>query len=149
GVLRHGVRVKYRLGAGGYVIFSHCPRVPSSRSMTPSLFTALFLAALAVSIGLQLWLAARQRRYVLGHRDAVPAHFDTRINLAAHRKAADYTAARGRLAVVEIILDTIVLLALTLGGGLAWLAQLTATLPFAPLFRDVALVVLVALIAGA
>ena len=117
--------------------------------MSPYLLTALFLAALAVSVGLQFWLAARQRRYVLAHRDAVPAHFDTRISLAAHRKAADYTVARGRLAVVEIILDPIVLLALTLGGGLAWLAELCATLPFAPLFRDVALVVVVALIAGA
>ena len=117
--------------------------------MTPSLFTALFLAALAVSVALQLWLAARQRRYVLAHRDAVPAHFDARISLAAHQKAADYTVARGRLAVVEIILDTIVLLALTLGGSLAWIAELCATLPFASLFRDVALVVIVALIAGA
>ena len=117
--------------------------------MTPSLITALFVVALAVSVGLQLWLAARQRRYVLSHRDTVPAHFDTRISLTAHRKAADYTVARGRLAMVEMILDTIVLLALTLAGGLAWLAELSATLPFAPLFRDVALVVIVALIAGA
>lgn len=117
--------------------------------MTPGLFTALFLAALAVSIGLQLWLAARQRRHVLAHRDAVPAHFDQRISLAAHRKAADYTVARSRFAMVEILVDAIVLLLLTLGGGLAWLASFTATLPVPPLFRDVALVVAVALIAGA
>jgi STE24 endopeptidase len=117
--------------------------------MTPSLFTALFLVALALSLGLQLWLAARQRRYVLAHRDSVPAHFDSRISLAAHRKAADYTVARGRLAVVEVLLDAIVLLALTLGGGLAWLASFASTLPFPPLFRDVALVIVVALIAGA
>jgi STE24 endopeptidase len=117
--------------------------------MTAALFTTLFVAALALSLGLQLWLGARQRRYVLAHRDAVPAHFETRISLAAHRKAADYTVARGRLGVVEILLDTIVLLVLTLGGGLALLAALAGTLPFAPLFRDVALVVIVALMAGA
>jgi STE24 endopeptidase len=117
--------------------------------MTPALFTALFLAALAVSVGLQLWLAARQRRHVLAHRETIPAHFEQRISLAAHRKAADYTVARSRFAMVEILLDTIVLLLLTLGGGLAWLANLTASLPLPPLFRDVTLVVVVALIAGA
>ena len=40
------------------------------------------------------------------------------------------------------------LLLLTLGGGLALLANSTATLPVPPLLRDVALVVAVALIAG-
>jgi len=132
------------------LLFSHTrSRASPLGPMTPELFTTLFLVALAVSVGLQLWLAARQRRHVLAHRDAVPAHFDRRISLAAHRKAADYTVARSRFSLVEILVDAIVLLLLTLGGGLAWLANFTATLPVPPLFRDVALVVAVALIAGA
>ena len=116
--------------------------------MTAGLFTTLFLAALAASVLLQLWLAARQRRYVIAHRDVVPAHFSTRIGLAAHQKAADYTVARSRLAVAEILLDTAVLLLLTLGGGLALVAATVALLPLPSLLRNVALVVAVALIGG-
>jgi STE24 endopeptidase len=117
--------------------------------MTDAAFTALFLAALALSLVLQLWLAARQRRYVRAHRDAVPAHFSERIGLAAHRKAADYTVARNGLGVAETVFDATVLLLLTLGGGLALIAAGVAALPLPPLARDVAMVVAVAAIGGA
>jgi STE24 endopeptidase len=117
--------------------------------MTAGLFTSLFLLALAVSLALQLWLAQRQVQHVLAHRAAVPAHFADRIGLAAHQKAADYTAARTRLAVVDLLLDTVVLLALTLGGGLAIIATWVGTLPVGPLARDVTLIVAIALLAGA
>ena len=117
--------------------------------MTATLFTVLFLAALAISLVLQLWLARRQRRHVLTHRDVVPAHFSTRVSLPAHQKAADYTMARSRLAVADILLDAVVLLLLTLGGGLALIARGVELLPAPTLLRDVALVVVVALIAGA
>jgi STE24 endopeptidase len=116
--------------------------------MTAGLFTSIFLAALAISLALRFWLARRQRQHVLEHRGAVPAHFSARISLAAHQKAADYTVARNRLGLVEIVLDAVILLALTLGGGLALLAQGAGKLPVGPLLRDVALVVEVVLIAG-
>jgi STE24 endopeptidase len=116
--------------------------------MTAGLFTSLFLLALGVSLALQLWLAQRQVRHVLAHRAAVPPHFADRIGLSAHQKAADYTAARTRVAVMDLLLDTAVLLALTLGGGLAAIAAWTAALPVAPLLRDVALIVAVVLLAG-
>jgi STE24 endopeptidase len=117
--------------------------------MTEDLFTSLFLLALAISLALQLWLARRQVQHVLAHRAAVPAHFADRIGLAAHQKAADYTAARTRLGVVDLLVDTVLLLALTLGGGLAVIAGWIAALPVGALLRDVALVVTVALLAGA
>jgi STE24 endopeptidase len=117
--------------------------------MTTDLFTSLFLLALAVSLGLQLWLALRQMRHVAAHRERVPAHFADRISLAAHRKAADYTVARNRFGVAETLFDAVVLLALTLGGGLALIARGVAQLPAAPLVRDVALIVAVAALAGA
>ena len=117
--------------------------------MTTGLFMSLFLLALAVSIGLQLWLALRQMRHVAAHRERVPAHFADRISLAAHRKAADYTVARNRLGVAETMLDAVVLLALTVGGGLALIARGVGQLPAAPLARDVALIVAVAVLAGA
>ena len=117
--------------------------------MTAVLLTSLFLLALAVSLGLQLWLARRQLHHVLAHRSAVPAHFAGRITLAAHQKAADYTAARTRVAVVELLLDAVVLLALTLGGGLALIAGSIAAVPVAALAQDVALIVFVAILGGA
>ena len=117
--------------------------------MTAALLTTLFLLALAVSLGLQLWLARRQLHHVLAHRSAVPAHFAGRITLAAHQKAADYTAARTRVAVVELLLDAVVLLALTLGGGLALIAGSIAAVPVAALAQDVALIVFVAILGGA
>jgi len=117
--------------------------------MTATLFTSLFLIALAISIGLQLWLARRQVRHVLAHRAAVPAHFADRVTLAAHQKAADYTVARTRVGVVDLLIDAAVLLALTLGGGLALIAGWVATMPAPDLVRDVALIVAVALVAFA
>ena len=87
--------------------------------MTPSHFTLVFLAALAVSTGLRLWLDLRHLRHVRAHRDAVPADFFGRIELADHRKAADYTAAKLRLGFIEITVDTLVLLLFSLGGALA------------------------------
>jgi STE24 endopeptidase len=117
--------------------------------MTAGWFTALFLVALAVSLSLQLWLARRQVRHVLAHRSAVPTHFADRIGLPAHQKAADYTVARTRVSIIDLVIDTAVLLALTLGGGLALIAAWTATLPLGPLARDVALIVVVVTLAGA
>ena len=111
-------------------------------------FTVIFLFALAVSLAMQLWLARRQVQHVAANRTAPPAHFATRITLAAHQKAADYTIARTRLGMLETVLEAIVLLALTLGGGLAVLAARADLLPVDTLWQDVALVVAVTLLAA-
>jgi STE24 endopeptidase len=116
--------------------------------MSAGLFSALFVAALAVSAGVQLWLARRQIRHVLAHRAAVPGHFADRVALSAHQKAADYTVARARLGVFDLVVDAAVLLALTLGGGLALLVQWIAATRLPALAQDLALLVSVALIAG-
>jgi STE24 endopeptidase len=111
-------------------------------------FTVIFLLALGVSLAMQLWLARRQVQHVAANRTAPPAHFATRITLAAHQKAADYTIARTRLGMLETVLEAIVLLALTLGGGLAALAARADLLPVDTLWQDVALVVAVTLLAA-
>jgi STE24 endopeptidase len=113
-----------------------------------NLFTVLFLLALCLSVVLQLWLAQRQVRHVTLHRASVPAHFAGRIALAAHQKAADYTVARTRLSAVDVLVDTCVLLALTLGGGLWAAAAWTSTLPLDPLWQDVLLIVGVTVATG-
>jgi STE24 endopeptidase len=117
--------------------------------VTATLFTAVFIAALAASLAIGLWLAQRQIAHVRAHRDRVPAVFADRIAPAAHRKAADYTVARTRFGRIEALFDTVVLLALTLGGVLAWLVGATAALPVHPLLQDLALVVAVAVASGA
>ena len=87
-------------------------------------FTWLFLAVLALAVATRLWLAQRQMRHVRAHREAVPGMFAESIPLAAHQKAADYTVAKARLGIVDTVLDALVLLAFTLGGGLELLSQL-------------------------
>ena len=91
--------------------------------MNPNNFTILFLGALALSTGLRLWLDLRHLHHVVAHRDQVPADFFGRIELVDHRKAADYTAAKVRIGLVETVIDVLVLLALTLGGVLGWIDQ--------------------------
>jgi STE24 endopeptidase len=96
-----------------------------------SAFSWLFLAALAAATLTRLWLARRQVAHVRAHRGAVPPSFAAAIPLAAHQKAADYTVAKTRLAVVDVLLGAAALLALTLGGLLegisaAWARALEA-----------------------
>jgi STE24 endopeptidase len=94
-------------------------------------FTWVFLAALAAATATQLWLTYRQIRHVRAHRDAVPPMFAATIPPEAHRKAADYTVAKARLSIGDLIAETAVVLALTLGGGIQMLGDLWAKL-FAP-----------------
>lgn len=90
-------------------------------------FTSLFLAALLLTTLLRLWLAQRHARHVAAHREAVPEAFQETIPIEAHQRAADYTVAKVRLAMVEVVVGALFVLALTLGGALqalhgAWTA---------------------------
>ena len=111
-------------------------------------FTVLFLLALASSTGLRLWLAQRQFRHVAAHRQAVPSDFSSQVPLEAHQKAADYTCAKVRLGQLDTLLDAAVLLGLTLGGGIDWLARLWAGWLGAPLWQGVAVIASALLISG-
>ncbi|WP_042337929.1 M48 family metallopeptidase [Paraburkholderia ferrariae] len=87
-------------------------------NLSPALtFSTLFVIAVIAMVATRLWLASRQTRFVAAHRGAVPAQFAATIPLAAHQRAADYTIARTRLGMIEIVLSAIVLIALTLLGG--------------------------------
>ncbi|HYC35527.1 MAG TPA: M48 family metallopeptidase [Usitatibacter sp.] len=88
--------------------------------MSAPTFAFVFAFFVVAALAWRTWLGARQARHVARHRDAVPADFAAFIPPEAHRKAADYTLAKQRVGLVEtLIVDGIVLLALTLGGGLA------------------------------
>jgi len=80
------------------------------------LFSWIFLAALLATLGTKLWLGRRQLAAVAANREHVPGEFAEKITLAAHQKAADYTVAKTRLGNLEILIDALFVLLLTLGG---------------------------------
>ena len=100
-------------------------------------FAATFLAALALHLAVQAWLAVRQIRHVSANRGAVPAAFGETVQLPDHSKAADYTVAKQRLGLVELVYDALVLLWLTLGGGIALVGRWTGSLGLADLWTGV------------
>jgi STE24 endopeptidase len=118
------------------------------------MFNALtwtFLAALVAVTATRIWLAQRQIRHVRTHRESVPQTFAEAIPLTAHQKAADYTVAKARLGMLDLMISTLALLALTLGGLIDWLhTQWAQLLDAGGLWHGVALigsvVVLLALI---
>jgi STE24 endopeptidase len=78
-----------------------------------------FVAAVGAETLTRLWLGSRQIAAVQAHRDQVPEPFRGQITLADQKKAADYTAARVRLGRWVTVVEALVKLVLTLGGGLA------------------------------
>ena len=104
-------------------------------------FTAIFFAALILTLGTRMWLATRHIRHVQSHRDRVPTEFSSQITLEAHQKAADYTCAKTRLGYVSMILEVIVLMILTLGGGLNVLAGLWSSWFSDPITHGAALII--------
>ena len=117
--------------------------------MNPSLaMTWALVAVLACHVAVKLWLASRQIRHEAQHRDAVPAAFADAIDPAAHRKAADYTLAKSRVAMAEMALDAAILLGWTLLGGLDALNQLTLSWMGPGMGQQLLLVVAFALVGG-
>ncbi|KDP85359.1 MULTISPECIES: M48 family metallopeptidase [Cupriavidus] len=112
------------------------------------MFTFLFLAALMLMVLTKLWLAARQVRHVAQHRHAVPNRFADSITLSSHQKAADYTIARTRLSMLEVLAGAALLIVLTMLGGLQWINQFWLG-TFGPGYAySVALIASVAVIGG-
>jgi len=119
--------------------------------MEPALFTWAFVAALLLSLGVKFWLATRQMRHVAAHRDQVPAAFAGTVTLQAHRKAADYTLAKGRFGLLATAIGGAVLLGWTLLGGLDALNELLRDLlqpAWGPLAYQLALLAAFAFIGG-
>ncbi|MFN3985363.1 MAG: M48 family metallopeptidase [Rhodocyclaceae bacterium] len=94
--------------------------------MTASAFATLFVVVLMANLAIKLTLMIRQIRHVTAERERVPAPFTESISLSSHRKAADYTRARMRLALFDLALGALFILAMTLGGGLDALYGLLA-----------------------
>ena len=86
-------------------------------------WTTVFCILLFGGLLTRLWLTHRQIRHVATHRDQVPPAFASTVDLAAHRKAADYTVAKARLGLLELGLGAAALVGWTLLGGLDLLNQ--------------------------
>jgi STE24 endopeptidase len=112
-------------------------------------FTILFVVALAASVGVELWLLARQIHAVHAHRGRVPAPFAAAIGPDQHARAADYAVARARLAIVERLAAAVLAFAFTVGGGIAAIDQAVAELGLAGLPHQVASIGAFALTAAA
>jgi len=92
--------------------------------MTATQFTIIFIAALALTTLAKIWLARRHLAHVATHRNAVPEAFSLQIALDSHQKAADYTCAKTRFAMLGIVFDAALLLVFTLGGGIQLASEL-------------------------
>ncbi len=80
--------------------------------------TGIILAAVAANLALRLWLSARQIRFVSGHADMVPPAFAAAIRPDEHARAARYTIAKQRFAIVEMLGEGLLFVLLTWGGGI-------------------------------
>lgn len=112
------------------------------------MFTLLFIGFLLSDIAVRLWLASRQIRHVMRHRNQVPVEFAGRIGLHSHQRAADYTIAKTRFAMLEYCTEAVVLIGFTLLGGLQLLDKTLGDLIEHEMLRQLALIGSVMLITG-
>ena len=106
--------------------------------------TGIF-AAIILSGLLEVYLERRQLASVAAHRDRVPAAFAEQLTLDEHRRAADYTLARTRLAMAEKVFGTVVAV-LWLAVFLAPAYELVARFIMPGLSRSVALILFISAI---
>ncbi|HSI28860.1 MAG TPA: M48 family metallopeptidase [Methylophilus sp.] len=116
----------------------------------PQLFTQIFIAVIVISLAIRVWLGLRHIRHIQQNRQQVPLAFEETISLEAHQRAADYTTAKVKLRLSETIIESVVLVALTLGGVLQSLDQLWQQwLPAHEIIRGALVICSAMLISGA
>ncbi|AMN47234.1 peptidase M48 [Steroidobacter denitrificans] len=104
-------------------------------------FTILFIFLLVGATFIRSWLNQRQITAVRRHRRQVPTVFAGQIDLQAHQKAADYTMARARVDRWDTLLDTAVVLLLTVGGGIRMIDQAWSSAGLAPQWHGTLVVI--------
>lgn len=104
-------------------------------------FTLLFLLFLVASVMVQAWLGYRHMRHINSHRNTVPSPFVDNIPLPDHQKAADYTCAKVKTNLFELLLGAVLILIWTLGGGLQWLDLAWRALDWPELWTGTAFIV--------
>jgi STE24 endopeptidase len=95
---------------------------------------------------MRLWLAARNIAHVSAHRDRVPAEFSGDVSLEAHQRAADYTMAKTRLAIVSLGIDAALVLWLTFGHGVQVVYDVAARFFDGDIARGLTVIALVSIV---
>jgi len=131
----------------GFSFYWPCTR-KTRQYMTATQFTIIFIAALTFTTLAKLWLARRHLGHIAAHRAAVPEVFTEKIQLADHQKAADYTSAKTRFAMLGMLFDAALLLVFTLAGGIQFIADLSRGWFSAPLAQGMATIVAVLLLSS-
>jgi len=109
-------------------------------------FSIVFLFALALATFMRLWLDRRHINHIRAHRAAVPGEFADQISLDAHQRAADYTCAKTRLAMITVAVEAALLLWLTFGGGLQAMHEISAAWLPEGIGRGLALIALLTIV---
>jgi len=112
------------------------------------ILTIAFVVFLLAMVGLKYWLAFRQIRYVSAHANAVPPQFADRVSLDAHRRAAAYTVEKTRLGLFETAIGAVLLVVMTLLGGLDWLVRALAGVGTSDFVLQMLIVAVVLLLAS-
>jgi STE24 endopeptidase len=86
--------------------------------MSPFAITALIL--ILARTGAELWLSRMNENHVRAHANEVPSAFRGIIDEATHRRAVDYTLAKGRFGDVANVFDSLLLVAVLFSGVLPW-----------------------------
>jgi STE24 endopeptidase len=106
------------------------------------------IAAVTIATALRLWLSQRQLRAVTDHRDRVPLAFAARVPLPDHQKAADYTVATLRFGRLSVVIDALITLALTVGGGIGLIDHLWSRSGWAEPWRGAVVILTVVCLAA-
>jgi STE24 endopeptidase len=117
--------------------------------MSSLAFSVLFVVFFLLTLGLRFWLANRQVRHVLRHRDAVPAEFAPKVSLETHQKAADYTVAKTRFGIAALLWGGLTLVGFTLLGGLQALSNALLHAAGPGMLYQIALIAAFGIISGA
>jgi STE24 endopeptidase len=102
--------------------------------------TWTFLIAVTAETLIRLWLGSRQIAAVQAHRNEIPGPFRGQVALEDQQKASDYTAARVRLGRYATVVEALVKIALTLGGGLAMIDEFWRRTALGEPWRDACVV---------
>ena len=103
-------------------------------------FTYIFLFSLFAGIFVQWFLVQKHINCVRSNRDNVPEEFNDKISLEAHQKAADYTEAKVKTGLFELMIGSAFLLLWTLAGGLQLLDNWLRTFGMSEIFTGTALI---------
>ena len=103
-------------------------------------FTYIFLFSLLAGIFVQWFLVQKHINCVRSNRGNVPEAFNDKISLEAHQKAADYTEAKVKTGLFELMIGSALLLLWTLAGGLQFLDNWLRTFGMSEIFTGTALI---------